>query len=67
MMLTVERISPLLLMLPVIAYGTGFLFGKNIRTKIHTQIEENRKIRKRRENRARRARQRASAGPEQLN
>ena len=67
LMLTVERISPLLLMLPVASYGTGYLFGKNVRTKIHTQIEENRKIRKKREIRARRARQRASAGPEQLN
>ena len=67
LMLTVEKISPLLLLLPVIAYGTGFLNGKNIRTKIHTQIEENKKIRRKRENRARRARKRAAQGPEQLN
>ena len=62
-----ERISPLILLLPVIAYGTGFLNGKNIRTKIHTQIEENKKIRRRRENKARRARRNAARQPEQLN
>ena len=67
LMLTVERISPLILLLPVIAYGTGFLNGKNIRTKIHTQIEENKKIRRRRENKARRARRNAARQPEQLN
>ena len=67
LMLTVERISPILLLLPVISYGTGFLFGKNVRTRIHTQIEENRKIRKKREIKARRARRRASSAPEQLN
>lgn len=67
LLLTLERISPLLLTLPVIAYGTGFQFGKNVRTKIHTQIEENRKIRKKRENKARKARRKAAAGPEQLN
>lgn len=68
-LLTVERLSPLLLLLPTIAYGTGYLNGKRIRTKIHTEIEENRKKRKRRENRERRARKAAAAPkqPEQLN
>jgi hypothetical protein len=67
LMLTVERISPILLLLPVISYGTGFLFGKNVRTRIHTQIEENRKIRKKREIKARKARRRTVSAPEQLN
>ena len=69
LLLTIERISPALLLLPCVAYGIGYLQGRNERTRIHTRIAENRKIRKRRENRERKARQAASEnrGPEKLN
>lgn len=69
LMLTAERISPLLLLMPAVSYGIGYLMGRNERTRVHTRIAENRKIRTRRENRERKAR--AAAGgikkPEQLN
>ena len=50
-MLTLERISPLILLLPVAAYGTGYISGKSIRTRIHTAISENEKKRIRRDKR----------------
>lgn len=68
-LLLVERLSPLILLLPGIAYGSGYLNGKRIRTRIHTEIEENKKKKKRRDLREQRARREASAPkePEQLN
>lgn len=47
-MLLLERISPILLLLPAAAYGTGYLTGKKIRTRIHTAISENNRKRSRR-------------------
>lgn len=68
-MLIVERLSPLILLLPTLAHGTGYAYGKHIRTKIHTEIEENKKKKQRRENRERRERRASSESkqPEQLN
>lgn len=68
-MLTLERISPLILLLPAIAYGTGYISGKSIRTRIHTTISENEKKRIRRDNKRRRKQNRPvrSREPEQLN
>lgn len=68
-MFIIERISPLILLLPAMAYGTGYLTGKKIRTRIHTVISENerkraRKDRKRKNKRTNENRQRE---PEQLN
>ena len=67
--LVFERISPILLLLPVVSYGFGYQLGRNERTRVHTRIAENRRIRARRENRERKARKAASEnhGPEQLN
>ena len=69
LMLTLDRLSPLMMLLPGLSYGFGYLLGRNERTRIHTRIEENRRIRKRRENRERRERQGngENRSPEQLN
>ena len=67
-LLVVERLSPLIVILPALAYGTGYLRGKQERTKIHTGIAESSKTRAKRERKARKAR--AGKGPrtpEQLN
>ncbi|MBR5961172.1 MAG: hypothetical protein IKZ98_09280 [Clostridia bacterium] len=68
-MLTLERICPLILLLPAVAYGTGYISGKSVRTKIHTAISENEKKRIRRDNKKRRNQSRPvrSREPEQLN
>ena len=68
-MLTLERISPLILLLPALAYGTGYISGKSIRTRIHTAISENEKKRIRRDKRKRKSQNRPShrREPEQLN
>ena len=44
-MLLLERLSPIIVLLPAIAYGTGYLQGQKERTRIHTGIAENRKSR----------------------
>ena len=64
-LLLVERLSPLLLLLPAAAYGTGYLQGRQERTRIHTGIAENNRKRARKERKARKAR--VAKGPEQLN
>jgi hypothetical protein len=68
-MLWVERLSPLLLLLPAVSYGIGALQGTRVRTRIHTEIAENAKKRIRRENKARKKRMaaRTPKAPEQLN
>lgn len=68
-MLLLERLSPLVFMIPAAAYGSGYLTGKKIRTGIHTTISENekrriRKDQKRIRNRNQKTHQRQ---PEQLN
>lgn len=68
LLLLMERISPLLVILPAAAYGTGYLQGPGQRKKIHTEIAANarkRKIREKREKRARKAS--TPKGPQQLN
>ena len=69
-MFILEKISPLLLLLPAVSYGFGYLTGRSIRTRIHTIISENDKKRKRREKRRRTVNSRLNSrgnGPEQLN
>ena len=66
--LIVERISPLLVLLPAIAYGIGYLQGPAVRKKVHTEIAANRRKRMIREKRERKARIAIKPkGPEQLN
>ena len=67
-LLLLERLSPLVLLLPAAAYGTGYLQGTRERTKIHTGIAESNRRRVRRERKARKARLAPKRkGPEQLN
>ena len=66
--LILERISPIILLIPAAAYGCGYLSGKSIRTKIHTAITENNRKRVRTEKRnAAKRRTVRSNEPEQLN
>ena len=65
--LLVERLSPLLVLLPAAAYGAGYLQGPRERAKIHAGIAQSKKNRARKEKRARKARINRPKGPEQLN
>ena len=69
LVLTVERLSPLMLLFPVAAYGIGYMRGPKERARVHTRIEENRRIRKRKEEKAKKARMGtgSSKQPDQLN
>ena len=67
-LLLVERLSPLIVLLPAAAYGTGYLQGRLERTKIHTGIAESNRRRIRKEKKARKARLAPKPKtPEQLN
>ncbi len=68
MLLFIERISPVLVLIPALSYGIGYLQGPARRKNIHTEIARNNKRRISRERKARKARAARSAhGPEQLN
>ena len=68
-LLLLEKLSPAVLLIPAAAYGTGYLSGRSIRTKVHTAISEDRRKRVRKENKARKARRNSTAfrEPEKLN
>ncbi|MBR2823199.1 MAG: hypothetical protein IKE24_05920 [Clostridia bacterium] len=67
-LLLVERLSPVIVLLPALAYGTGYLQGRKERTKIHTGIAQSRKNRAKKERKARKARAgRGPRTPQQLN
>ena len=67
-LLLIERISPLLVLLPGLAFGFGYTQGPARRKLIHTEIANNTKKRISRERRERKARvARTQKGPEQLN
>lgn len=65
-MLMLERVSPLLNLLPAIAYGLGYTNGVRVRSEVHTNIALGKKKAKRKQAKERRAR-RQTHGPEQLN
>lgn len=66
--LTLERLSPVVMLLPAAAYGTGYLTGKTVRSQIHTAISTNEQKRIRKENKRKAARRQATRRePEQLN
>ncbi len=68
--LLIERLSPVILLLPGLAYGFGYLSGRSIRIRVHTAISEDKRRRIRREKKARKARLGFTArekGPRQLN
>lgn len=67
-MLLLERISPILNLLPAFAYGIGYMGGVGVRTNVHTNIALGKKKAKRKQAKERRARrQQTRRGPEQLN
>ncbi len=66
-MLLLERISPILSLLPAVAYGIGYMGGVGVRTSIHTNIALGKKKAKRKQAKERRARQQTRRGPQQLN
>ena len=68
-MLILERLSPLVMILPAVSYGLGYLTGRDVRTNVHTAILRNEKRRNRMEKKKSRNSQhvRETRGPEQLN
>lgn len=64
-LLTAERVSPLLAILPALAYGLGYTQGVKVRSKVHTDIALNKRKAAKKERKRRQAR--APKGPEQLN
>ncbi len=68
-LLLIERLSPLIILLPAAAYGTGYLTGRKIRTQVHTAISESERKRKRKEQKRQKSRNRPvqNREPEQLN
>lgn len=65
-MLVLERISPILNLLPALAYGFGYMGGVSVRASVHTNIALGKKKAKRKQAKERRARTQ-QRGPEQLN
>ena len=61
----IEKLSPLILLLPACAYGTGYLTGPSVREKVHTAISENDRRRERREKKERRIRAGIAAKPKE--
>ena len=67
-LLVLERLSPLLVLLPGLSYGAGYLQGPVRRRKVHSEIAQNTRKRISREKRERKARKiQIPRGPEQLN
>ncbi len=67
-LLLIEQLSPILVLLPGLSFGLGYLQGPSRRKLIHTEIAKNTRKRISREKRERKARSaRTPRGPEQLN
>ena len=67
-LLTLERLSPLVMLVPALAYGAGYTQGVRARKQVHAGIAEGEIKRKKKEKRQRKAQQRrVPKGPEQLN
>lgn len=64
-LLTLERLSPLLVLIPAVFYGLGYQGGVRVRQRVHTQIEAGKRRIKRRQRRENR--NRTHKGPERLN
>lgn len=64
-LLLLERLSPLVLLLPAVSYGLGYLRGVDVRTRVHTEIAMGKRKHARKEKKRRQAR--VQKGPEQLN
>ncbi len=66
-LLILERISPVIALLPALCYGVGYTQGVRMRTRVHTDIAAGKRKRAQKERRQRQARIKASKEPEQLN
>jgi len=66
-LLILERVSPLLVLLPGVSYGFGYTRGVKVRKRVHADIAEGRKKAAKKARRQKKIRQRSSAGPQQLN
>lgn len=66
-LLILERVSPILALLPGLAYGWGYTQGVAVRSQVHTDIAAGKRKQKRKEKKARQQRQAQRKGPEQLN
>ncbi|MGN0778085.1 MAG: hypothetical protein ACI4MJ_02970 [Aristaeellaceae bacterium] len=67
-LLTLERLSPLVMLTPALSYGLGYMQGVQVRKRVHIGIAEGEVKRKKKEKRQRKAQQRhVPKGPEQLN
>lgn len=64
-MLLLERISPILNLIPAVVYGLGYMCGVQVRSKVHTDIALGKKKQKRKQQKERRAR--SARQPEKLN
>lgn len=64
-LLTLERVSPLLVMIPALFYGMGYQGGVRVRQRVHSDIEAGKRKIKRRQKRENR--NRTHKGPERLN
>lgn len=64
-LLMMERLSPVIMLLPALCYGIGYTRGVQMRTKVHTSIASNNRKRAKQEKKKRQAR--AHRAPEQLN
>ena len=65
-LLVLERLSPVLVLLPAVAYGVGYARGPQVRARVHTTIAASKRKRARKEKRLQRERRQRSE-PEQLN
>lgn len=66
--LLLERISPVLTMIPAIVYGVGYALGTQERVAVHSNIALGKKKQMKKQRKERKARQQARrSGPEQLN
>lgn len=63
--LLMERVSPVLMLIPGLCYGVGYTRGVSARTQVHTSIAANNRKRAKREKKQLKAR--AERKPEQLN
>lgn len=67
-MLLLERLSPLVNLLPALAYGLGYTNGVNVRAQVHANIALGKKrARKKQQKELKQRQQNRQKGPEQLN
>lgn len=66
-LLLLERLSALVLALPALSYGLGYMQGVRIRSRVHTEIAMGKRKRAQKARKQQRRRAHVSKGPEQLN